>query len=186
MAEDSAPQSKPTVWGAIVSLNPKFVLAFFLIIVAAALVVFFILILVNRPPGSPPLDAGTVALLAGFITTFILMAKSASDYQFVSSSGSDKKDDAQTAVAKSLADKVPTPPTAPPAPIAPAPVTPTPWWSKLTDAEKNAITAAAPGDPRVQGIVAAMTAGAANADDLAYLVSKGLLTADRPAAIQAA
>lgn len=184
MADDSAQQPKQTFWGSIMSLNPKFVLAFFNITLAALLVVYFINILVNRPSGSQPLDAGTVALLAGFITTFLLMAKSASDYQFVSSSGSDKKDDAQTAVSKALADKVPAP--AVPPLVAPAPAPPTPWWSKLTDAEKSAVTTAGTADPRVQGIVNAMTAGAATADDLAYLVLKGLLTADRPAAIQAA
>ena len=174
--------STPTLKGAIMTLNPKIVLAFFNIVLAAALVVYFIHILINRPAGSQPLDAGTVALLAGFITTFLLMAKSSSDYQFVSSSGSDKKDDAQTAVSKALADKVP----APSVPVTPSP-SPVPgsqpWWPKLTDAEKNVITAASTSDPRVAAFITAAQTGAANADDLAYLVTKNLLTQDRATAI---
>lgn len=166
------------------ALNPKIVLAFFEIILAAMLVVFFIVILLNRPTGSPPLEAGTVALLAGFITTFILMAKSASDYQFVSSSGSDKKDDAQTAVSKALADKVPAPPPVAPAPpLAPAPIA---WWGRLKNGEPAAITAAAAADPKVMAFITAANVGAATPDDLAYLVTKGLLTQERATAIQAA
>ena len=60
------------------------------------------------------------------------------------------------------------------------------WWTKLADAEKNAITAAAPADPRVAAFVSAATVGTATADDLAYLVSKGLLTKERADEIQAA
>ena len=108
MADEQQIKATP-IRTAILSLNPKFVLAFFLIIVAALLVVFFILIVTQRPPGTTPLDAGTVAVIVGLITTFVLMAKSASDYQFSSSAGSDKKDDAQTAVSKALAEKVPVP-----------------------------------------------------------------------------
>lgn len=186
MADDNN-QTVPTTFRAqIMSLNPKFVLAFFNITLAAALVVYFINILVNRPPGSPPLDAGTVALLAGFITTFLLMAKSASDYQFVSSSGSDKKDDAQTAVSKALAEKVPTPPSAPSPTVPPSVVVA--WWSVLSPDEQAALTAAAATDPKVQAFVDAAKAGKATAADLAYLVSKipPLLSAERAAALAAA
>ena len=62
----------------------------------------------------------------------------------------------------------------------------TPWWSMLGEAEKAAITAAGVTDPRVAAFVMASTTGSANADDLAYLVSKGLLTQDRANAIKAA
>ena len=152
------------------NLNPKFVLAFFLIIVAALLVVFFILIVTNRPPGSAPLDAGTVAVIVGLITTFVLMAKTASDYQFASSSGSDKKDDNQAKVSAALAEKVPTP-----APVTPTPVPPTvvvAWWGALDAAEQAALTAAAATDPKVQAFIDAAKTGKASAADLAYLVSK--------------
>lgn len=178
MADEQQTNATP-IRTAILSLNPKFVLAFFLIIVAALLVVFFIMIVTNRPNGAPPLDAGTVAVIVGLITTFVLMAKSASDYQFSSSAGSDKKDDAQTAVSKALADKVPVPATV----SVPAAVA-APWWGKLTDLEKNVISANAKDDPRLAAFMTAAAAGAANADDLSYLVSKGLLTQDRATAIQ--
>lgn len=175
MADEQTVKATP-IRTAILSLNPKFVLAFFLITVAALLVVFFILIVTNRPNGAPPLDAGTVAVIVGLITTFVLMAKSASDYQFSSSAGSDKKDDAQTAVSKALAEKVPAPPTVP---AAASVLTPAPWWSTLTDLEKNVIAANAKDDPRTAAFMTAAAAGAANADDLAYLVTKGLLTQAR-------
>lgn len=159
-------------------MNLKGALAFFLVIVAALLVVFLILILVRT---DAKLDPGTIALFASMITTFILMAKSGCDYQFSSSAGSEKKDEVQASVSAKLADKVPTPPAAPPS--VPVP----PWWSRLTDAEKNAITAAAGADPRVQAFVTASQVGAATKDDLAYLVSKtpSLLTQDRATTIAA-
>lgn len=183
------PTAQPTtIWGSIMSLNPKFVLAFFLIIVAALLVVFFIMIVTNRPPGAPPLDAGTVAVIVGLITTFVLMAKSASDYQFSSSAGSDKKDDAQTAVSKALADKVPAPVAASSAPISPAAdaaAVVIPWWSVLTDTEKAGIAGAAVANPKAAAFMVAAQTGKATADDLADLVSKNLLTQDRADVVKA-
>lgn len=173
-------QGAPTLRSTLMSLNPKIVLAFFNIIVAALLTVFFTIILVRTTiEGKTTLDPGTIALLAGFITTFILMAKSGSDYQFSSSAGSDKKDDTSAEVAGKLADKFTTP--TPPAPTVPVP----PWWSRLQDGEKNAITAAVGGDPRVAAFVTASQVGAATPDDLAYLVGKGLLTQDRADLIKA-
>lgn len=173
---------QPTFRGTIMTLNPKIVLAFFLVIVAAALTVFLTVVLMDvTVNGKATLDPGTIALLAGFVTTFILMAKSAADYQFTSSAGSDKKDDAQTAVSKALADKVAPSPGAPTPPTAPVP----PWWSRLTDAEKNAITTAGATDPRIAAFITASQVGAATSDDLTYLVSKGLLTQDRADAIKA-
>lgn len=97
-------QPQPSIKAAFLSLNPKIVLAFFLVVIAAAMVVYLINTLVST---TAKLDAGTIALFASMVTTFILMAKSATDYQTSSSAGSDKKDDAQTAVSKALADKVP-------------------------------------------------------------------------------
>lgn len=172
---------QPTFRGTIMTLNPKIVLAFFNIVVAACLTVFFTIILVRTTTdGKTTLDPGTIALLAGFITTFILMAKSGSDYQFSSSAGSDKKDETQASVSSKLADKVA------PAPGAPNPTVPVPpWWSRLTDAEKNAITTAGATDPRIAAFITASQVGAATNDDLTYLVSKGLLTQDRADAIKA-
>ncbi len=167
-----------TLRSTLMGLNPKIVLAFFNIVVAAALTVFFTIVLVRTTSdGKTTLDPGTIALLAGFITTFILMAKSGSDYQFSSSAGSDKKDETQAQVSSKLAEKVPgAPGTSGPIP---------PWWSRLTDAEKNVITAAVATDPRVAAFVTASQVGAATSDDLAYLVTKGLLTQDRATAIAA-
>lgn len=62
----------------------------------------------------------------------------------------------------------------------------TSWWSLLTEEEKAAITAVAPTDARVQAFVTTATLGHATADDLSYLVSKGLLTQGRATAIEAA
>ncbi len=155
---------KQTIKGAILTMNPKIVLAFFLIVLAAALFIFFAVLLASKPN----LDAGTVALLAGFVTTFTLMAKSASDYQFVSSAGSDKKDDAQTAVSKALAEKVPAP--ASPAPTTGAVVVA--WWGSLDADEQQALRDAAVTDPKVAAFNEAAKTGRATPDDLAYLVSK--------------
>lgn len=78
-----------------------------------------------------------------------------------------------------------TAPPGPPGPVAPIPPAVVAWWSLLTDAEKTAITAAAPADAKVQSFVTASSTGKAAPDDLAYLVTKGLLTQDRATAIQA-
>lgn len=88
---------------------------------------------------------------------------------------------AQDAGQQKVVDKLTStqPPNGGPVAPVPAPSAAVPWWSKLTDTEKSAITSAASTDPHVQAIVAAMTAGASNADDLAYLVTKLLLTPDR-------
>lgn len=65
-----------------------------------------------------------------------------------------------------------------PAPVAVAAVI-APWWSKLTDTEKNVIAANAKDDPRVNTFMTASASGAATTDDLDYLVTKGLLTQAR-------
>ena len=170
--------------GAILTLNPKIVLAFFMAVLSAFLVVFLLMVLVYSPSGK--LDAGTIALFAGFVTLFIKSATDAIGYQFQSSSGSDKKDDANVAVSKALADKVPAAaPLAPsPAPVAPAPIV-IPWWSILTDAEKSGIAGAAVSDPKAASFMVAAQTGKVTADDLADLVSKSLLTQDRADVITA-
>lgn len=171
-------QKSGSIKDAVVNMNVKTVLAFFLVIIAALLVVYLINTLTGAAKGT--LDAGTIALFASFVTMFIKMASDATGFQFNSSAGSEKKDEVQASVSAKLADKVP----APPAPPPPVPVPP--WWSRLTDAEKNSITTAAPADPRVQAFVTASQVGAATKDDLAYLVNKTLLTQVRANEIAAA
>jgi hypothetical protein len=158
-------------------LNLKGALAFFLVGVAALMVLIWML----RPPrtGADGVDAGTVALIASMITLFIKMAADAVGFQFNSSAGSEKKDEVQAGVSAKLADKVASAPGAPP--TVPVP----PWWRRLTDTEKNAITTVAAGDARVAAFVTASQVGAATKDDLDYLVTKGLLTQDRATAIAA-
>lgn len=170
---------KPTLRSTLMGMNPKVALAFFNQVIAAGLVIYLIDTLTST---TKTLDAGTIALFASMVTTFILIAKSSSDYQFTSSAGSDKKDETQAKVSSALAEKVPAP--AAPAPVSTAPVPP--WWTRLRDDEKNAITAAVASDPRVASIVTAMQVGAATTDDLTYLVTKGLLTQDRATAVSAA
>ena len=171
----------PTISAAIASTDRKVVLAFFLTGLAAFLFMFLAALLVYAPAGK--IDAGTFGLLAGMIMLFIKMAADSTGYQTQSSAGSDKKDDAQTAVSKALAEKVPSP-----IPVQrvtlPPPVTP--WWGLLVNGEPAAITAAAATDPKVMAFITAANVGAATPDDLTYLVSKGLLTAERAAAIQSA
>lgn len=88
---------------------------------------------------------------------------------------------------QALTDKLTsTPPgTLPPVPGGPTTQSP-PWWAKLEDAEKNAISAAGETDSRIKSIILAMTAGAATPDDLTYLVTNGLLTQARADTIKAA
>ena len=150
------------------TLNPKIVLAFFMAVLSAFLVVFLLMVLVYSPAGK--LDAGTIALFAGFVTLFIKSATDAIGYQFQSSSGSDKKDEANVAVSKALADKVPAP-----APVVPPPVPPAvvvAWWGALDAAEQQALQDASVTDPKVAAFIEAAKSGRATADDLAYLVSK--------------
>lgn len=164
---------KQTLRSAIVNINIKSFLAFFLVAMAAFMVILW---MVHPPAG----DGNSLALLAGFVTLFIKMAADATGYQFNSSAGSEKKDEVNAAVQTKLAEKV-----GPSAPVPPSTTPVPPWWARLNDTEKNAITAAAATDPRVAAFVSASQVGAANADDLSYLVSKGLLTQERATAIAA-
>ena len=175
-----APSPSPTIRAAIANTDRKVVLAFFLTALAACLFMFLAVLLVYAPAGK--VDAGTFGLLASMIMLFIKMAADANGYQTQSSAGSDKKDDTQATVSKALADKV----QAPPAPVVPATAAPIAWWGRLTNGEPAAITAAAATDPRVMVFITAANVGAATPDDLAYLVSKGLLTQARADAIKAA
>lgn len=127
----------------------------------------------------PETDAFKVLLGAMLTVGFA----SAIGWYFNSNAGSDKKDDNQAIVAQELAKKVPVATVAVgPASTAQVP----PWWARLTDDEKNLIAAAMAADPRIETIKSAMTAGAANADDIAYLVKQNLLTQARADEIQKA
>lgn len=164
-----------TIRESIAGTDRKIVLAFFLTGLAAVLFMFLAVLLVYAPAGK--IDAGTFGLLASMIMLFIKMAADACGYQTQSSAGSDKKDDTNATVARSLADKV-----APP----PAKVT-VAWWGTFDAAEQAALTAAAATDPKVQTFIDAAKGGKATPEDLAYLVSKipPLLTQARADAIAA-
>ncbi len=181
MADQS--NQRPTITGAILSFNPKIVLAFFLVVIATGLTVWMGNTLVQGKA-----DAGTAAVISGIVMIFVKMAADACGYQTQSSAGSDKKDDAQTAVSKALAEKVPAavaPPTPPPAPIPPTVVVA--WWSALTPDEQAALELAGQTDQKVKAFVDASKIGKATPDDLAYLVSKipPLLTQEKATALAA-
>jgi len=99
------------------------------------------------------------------------------NYLVGSSRSSQAKDETQNKVIEKLTSTAPPGPTGPVAPL-PGPVVVTAWWSVLTPAEQTAIEAQA-ADPRVQTFIAAAKLGKATADDLTYLVGKGLLTQAR-------
>lgn len=152
----------------------KGMLAIFLVAIAATMVfVWMICVFILKST----VDAGMAALLASFVTMFIKMAADASGFQYTSSAGSEKKDEVQAKVSEKLADKVPMPPGA-------APVIVVAWWSKLVNGEVAAIEAAK-ADPKVQEFIDAAKIGRAAPEQLTYLVSLKLLTAERAAAIQA-
>lgn len=97
-------------------------------------------------------------------------------FYFGSSAGSKDKDNAiigQMAPAKN-------PPNPPVEPVSPH------WWDIVTDEERATITAAAISDAKVNGFMVAAQTGRATSNDLAYLVTKNLLTHDRAAVIQSA
>lgn len=80
--------------------------------------------------------------------------------------------------------------TAPPTggPVAPlaAPTIIVAWWSMLTEAERAAITAAAPTDPKAAAFMVAAQVGKASPADLDDLVAKGLVTQGHADVIKAA
>lgn len=99
------------------------------------------------------------------------------NYWLGSSSGSSDSRRSQAALTEKLADAAAT--------SVPAVAPVKPWWSLLTDAERVAITASALTDPKVKAFADKAAAGVGDADDLAYVVSLGLLTQDRAATIAA-
>jgi len=127
----------------------------------------------------PTMKPESMAQLNNLVSTLVTIVALAIGYFFGSSRSSKDKDDQSAKVAEKLADKVGA--TQPAGANVPVP----PWWARLKDDEKNTITAAGNADPRVAAFVTASMAGAATADDLTYLVTKGLLTQDRATAIAA-
>lgn len=93
-------------------------------------------------------------------------------------------DAGQQKVVESLTKTAPPGAPGPVAPV-PSPIVVVAWWSKLTDGERAAISAAAPADPKAASFMASAQTGTATDDDLADLVTKGLLTQDRANAIKA-
>jgi hypothetical protein len=157
----------------------KGALAFVLILLSFVLVYTWM----NYPPNSA--DGNMIALLAGFVTLFLTMTKDAVGYNFTSSASQERQQQtAQDTASKAIdalaasAPLVPSPP-----PVSPAPNVVVAWWSLFTSPEQEAMIAAS-ADPRVQSIIDASKVGKASSDDLAYLVSKNLLTQERQTAIQ--
>ncbi len=99
--------------------------------------------------------------------------------------GSSKSKETADAGQQKIVDKLTsTNPPGPPGPVAPVPAALTvPWWTVMTEDERNAVSADL--DARVQAFVVLAKAGRASPDDLTYLVGKNLLTAERAAAILA-
>lgn len=142
------------------------------IVVVCGFMTVTLLYLTQKYTGVPPGE--TLTLLVGALATNF---SNVVGYWIGSSSGSTAKDEQNAKVAEKLAEKV--------MPQAPAPTAP--WWNKLTDAERAAIegaaTAATP-DTRAAEFITAAKLGAASGEDLNYLTTKGLLTADRALEIQ--
>lgn len=136
-----------------------------LIMVAAVVILAFMLAV--RDPGGDMFKFMVGGLMTvGFAS---IMA-----FYYGSSSGSKDKDNAiigQMAPAKN-------PPNPPPI------ITVKPWWEIMTDPERKSITDAAVNDPKVNVAMTTMMTGHASADDLDYLVSKGLLTREAADAIK--
>lgn len=131
--------------------------------------------------GDPPT---LVDLMKTLISALINVVMLVLGYFYGSSKAKEQSDSSQQKIVEKLTSTAPPGPTGP---VAPVPSTNAPWWSKLTEAEKTAITAAVPNDPRVAAFVTASTVGSATPEDLAYLVAKDppLLTPDRATAIAA-
>lgn len=130
--------------------------------------------------GDPPT---LVDLIKTLISALINVVMLVLGYFYGSSKAKEQSDSSTARVVEKLTSP---PPNGPVAPVPSPPAAPAiAWWSLLTEEEKTGITAAAATDPRVQVFAAAAAIGRATPDELAYLVSKGLLTPERATAIQA-
>lgn len=128
--------------------------------------------------GDPPT---LVDILKTLISALINVVMLVLGYFYGSSKAKETSDSSQQKVIEKLTSTAP-PTGGPVAPLAAATVV-VAWWSKLTDAERTAITEAAPTDPKVAAFMAAAQTGKATPEDLAYLVTKGLLTQERATVI---
>lgn len=125
-----------------------------------------------------------VDLLKTLIAALVNVVMLVLGYFYGSSKAKEASDSSQQKIVEKLTSTAP-PNGGPVAPLA-APVVVVAWWSLLTDAERAAIAAAAPTDPKVAAFMSAAQVGKATPDDVANLVAAGLLTTERAAAIQAA
>jgi hypothetical protein len=133
--------------------------------------VVLIFVWVFRPP---VMAAESMAQLNQLVSTLQNLLVMAFGFFLGSTMNSKSKDDSQNRIVEKL--------TSPPV----VPVTTTvvaPWWNKLTDAERSAITTST--DPKVIDFVKAPVSIQPAPDDIALLVAKGLLTQDRATVIQA-
>lgn len=131
--------------------------------------------------GDPPTLVDLVKTLISALINVVMLVLG---YFYGSSKAKEQSDASQQQIVEKLTSTNPPGTPGPVAPIA-APVVVVAWWSLLTPAEQAAVTATASTDPRVQAFVTAAGTGRATADDLTYLVGKGLITQDRATAIAA-
>lgn len=123
----------------------------------------------------------TLTLLVGALASNFTSVVS---YWIGSSSGSSAKDDSANRVTEHLAQKAVVPvPVAVPRVVTPV-ASGTPWWSVLTDEEKAGIEKVTATDTQASAFYVQAQVGAADSADLDYLVSRGLLTAERAAEIR--
>lgn len=132
--------------------------------------------------GDPPTTLDVVKTLHA---AMINMAMVVLGYFFGSSKSKEGADASQQRIVEKLTATAPPGPPGPVAPV-PSPVVVISWWSLLTDAERAAISAAAPTDSKSAAFMAAAQTGKATADDLAAMVAKGFITQDRAVVVSAA
>lgn len=120
--------------------------------------------------GDPPTMIDVAKLLLNALINVVMLVLG---YFYGSSKAKEQSDTSTQRMMEKMTPAAPPPPAAPPAAVIAA------WWGKLTEEEKTAITAAAPADARVSAFMTASAVSTATPDDLAYLVSKGLLTQAR-------
>lgn len=131
-------------------------------------------------------DAPTlVDLLKTLISALINVVMLVLGYFYGSSKAKEQSDSSQQRVVEKLTSAPPNGPVAPvPSPTTAADVA---WWNKMTDAERAAILSAAgadPSDTKLSAIVSGPVKMKPDPDEIAHLVSKGLLTQARATAIQ--
>lgn len=171
MADEASEKTGPSRW---LVLDTRTVIVVWMMMSTFALMIILMIVGVPKGEGGQLLNT----LLGMYVGTGMITSI---NWWMGSAKGSDannKMADANSEVVRKLSTTVGTGNGQ--QPNVPIP----PWWSRLNDGEKNAITAAAPSDPRVAAFITASQVGAATPEDIAYLVSKGLLTQDRADAVK--